>query len=1067
MKKIILAVCLGVMLIFAFSFSCFADGGTSPILSSLIIESYPEKTVYGAFEELDTTGLSLLAVYSNGEVKSIPTDQIQISYINGSRLRVGDNYVYLFYGGKSLKLQVTVNRISYDLSSLELNSITTLYNGRLQGYTQSLPKIVGKDGIPLQISTVGGGINAGVYDIILDFHTDSKDYLTPESRVVSLTVQPAEVEAVWGDLSFTYDGKSKSPSAYFLNVNGERVNLSVTGAETNAGENYTATAYSSDSNYKITNSIARFQIKKADYDMSKVKWNTDSFIYDGSKKSVSLSGLPLGVSVKGYSGDMASEAGKYSATATLIWDNNNYNSPGVLSHKWEILPADYDLSGFIFDSAGFIYDGEMHYPILNGSMPIGADGVKLQYSFSAGARHVSEGVVSVIISFKTDSKNYNTPKDKYSSVYINPLGIEVQWGNTGLTYNGEEQSPTAYSAKCSVAVSGGKTNAGRYTASAVSQNTDYYIINDSIEYTIEKAKNLWITEPRDSECYEGKEIRLIGKSRFGSPFYTFYSDFEGKKRISTPTTLGKYYARLTVDATENYDGLTSNIICFEIVPIVPVSFMTVISNNNLQAFNRLSSTDFICSVINNDGSQTKIDSSLVNVIYENGDSFRKSDKTVIFKYDKFTLELQVDIEYADYDLSNVKWKNSSTVYDGNSKSPEIIGLPAGIRVIEYVGANAIDAGIYTIYARVEYDSENYNEPSLPVCNFIIDKRPVSIPHLKAVYNGELIEPISDSPLYKVTSNRLYLNAGIYTVSVSLTDSNNYIFAENNASTANGLFEILPATIGVMVYDKELHLFEPLGDVYYKITSGNLFGSDKLSVSSYRDGDALLIRSENPNYILEVDAGKIIRLPYPTIEGGAVILCILFAIGVLIIMIKVLYNNRKGFATVLAMIKCKWHNRNMVVPDPKKMKGIRTVDDDNREQEIVKKITIESKKSDLNILDLDVDADRADMLITDSLAKTLIKKTDEVVYTDGNARSIINVDTISDSFSPGDRVDLNSLKAKGVIDQEVCFIKVLSRGRIDKPLKVYANDFSLSAVKMIALTGGQAFKVSTRPKREKD
>jgi ribosomal protein L18E len=38
--------------------------------------------------------------------------------------------------------------------------------------------------------------------------------------------------------------------------------------------------------------------------------------------------------------------------------------------------------------------------------------------------------------------------------------------------------------------------------------------------------------------------------------------------------------------------------------------------------------------------------------------------------------------------------------------------------------------------------------------------------------------------------------------------------------------------------------------------------------------------------------------------------------------------------------------------------------------------------------------------------------------------------------------------------------VLADGILDKELRIYANDFSLSAVKMIALLGGEAVKVST-------
>ena len=78
-----------------------------------------------------------------------------------------------------------------------------------------------------------------------------------------------------------------------------------------------------------------------------------------------------------------------------------------------------------------------------------------------------------------------------------------------------------------------------------------------------------------------------------------------------------------------------------------------------------------------------------------------------------------------------------------------------------------------------------------------------------------------------------------------------------------------------------------------------------------------------------------------------------------------------------------------------------------------------------------------------------------------------MDTISDSFAQGDRVDVNSLKEKGLVTPETAYIKVLARGSIDKALSVYANDFSLSAVKMIALTGGEAKKVITVREKERE
>ena len=115
--------------------------------------------------------------------------------------------------------------------------------------------------------------------------------------------------------------------------------------------------------------------------------------------------------------------------------------------------------------------------------------------------------------------------------------------------------------------------------------------------------------------------------------------------------------------------------------------------------------------------------------------------------------------------------------------------------------------------------------------------------------------------------------------------------------------------------------------------------------------------------------------------------------------------------------------------------------------------------------LSVNAERADGLITDSLAKDLLRREDVKIVTEGKRKQIINVDTLSRNFEADERVDVNLLKNRSLVPYDTAYIKVLARGVIDKPLKVYANDFSLSAVKMIALTGGEAVKVITVRKKK--
>ena len=107
----------------------------------------------------------------------------------------------------------------------------------------------------------------------------------------------------------------------------------------------------------------------------------------------------------------------------------------------------------------------------------------------------------------------------------------------------------------------------------------------------------------------------------------------------------------------------------------------------------------------------------------------------------------------------------------------------------------------------------------------------------------------------------------------------------------------------------------------------------------------------------------------------------------------------------------------------------------------------------------VNVNEADVLINDATAKQLIAlaETKDARVAPGR-RTYVNLDTISANFAEGDTVDLASLKEKGLIDKKASACKILARGTLDKSLTVEATDFSLPAVKMIALTGGKVVRI---------
>ena len=102
----------------------------------------------------------------------------------------------------------------------------------------------------------------------------------------------------------------------------------------------------------------------------------------------------------------------------------------------------------------------------------------------------------------------------------------------------------------------------------------------------------------------------------------------------------------------------------------------------------------------------------------------------------------------------------------------------------------------------------------------------------------------------------------------------------------------------------------------------------------------------------------------------------------------------------------------------------------------------------------VDVETADKLMTDAVAMTVI----ETVGGAGvGMKSIVNVCDINNAFSNGDTIDLDALKAKNLVSKKTQRVKILADGTLDKSLTVYAEQFSVQAIKMITLTGGKVIQ----------
>lgn len=166
--------------------------------------------------------------------------------------------------------------------------------------------------------------NAGTEPVIVSLREPDKYAWDGEdSKRVSIpwTIEPKEVAVQWRNLSFEYDGKIHVPTAIVNGINGEKINVSVSGAQKDGGK-YTATASMESvtsgkkENYTLTNTSVEYEIivseiiiKSADY----------TGVYDGNSKTIEMAVInPANGYEIYYSSELQLTASNYLAKGSTI-----------------------------------------------------------------------------------------------------------------------------------------------------------------------------------------------------------------------------------------------------------------------------------------------------------------------------------------------------------------------------------------------------------------------------------------------------------------------------------------------------------------------------------------------------------------------------------------------------------------------------------------------------------------------------------------------------------------------------------------------------------------------------
>ena len=413
--------------------------------------------------------------------------------ISRGTLDAGDNYELTFFGASYV-----IKKATYDMSGIEFNSITPIYNKQQQRpeITGTLP--TGLDGVQVTVEYFGSAMQVSEGEVTVTARfTGSENYEPIGDMTATVTVKPSTIHLTARELKVPYGKAVSTADLEFINGGGLYGGDIISGKPAFEGNydshgnlilgEYAITVGTLDAgdNYEIDFTEGKLIVVKAVYDMSGVTFLDATFAYNGEKQYPTVGGtLPTGldgvqvtVSYEGGATDVSE--GEVTVTAKFT-GSENYEPISDMTATVRITPAEYEMDGVTFLDKAFNYNGEKQYPTVGGTLPTGLDGVQVTVSYEGGATDVSESGATVTAVFATESENYNTPEPMTATVTILKQTVEVPTVDSdSLDYSGEAVTFLADDPEGRYTVEGGTaTELGIHTATVTLTDPDNYAWSD-------------------------------------------------------------------------------------------------------------------------------------------------------------------------------------------------------------------------------------------------------------------------------------------------------------------------------------------------------------------------------------------------------------------------------------------------------------------------------------------------------------------------------------------------------------------------------------------------------------
>ena len=649
-----------------------------------------------------------------------------------------------FNDAVSEQIKFTIRKASYDMRGVFMFDDSFTYDGNAH-HTFVLGEL--PEGVEVEYIGSATDVEDGRVEVVASFTSTNENYLDPESLTAYVTILPLEVNVVWKEQSFIYNGNihEYAEIAYYLDINEDKIYLDATTIEEfkDVGRYEFTVSEATDENYLLVGNLANtYEIEKRDVQIQVLADGEEEMeLTFGEENPVITYRLANNNFVDDVSVSVASfegvNVGRYEISAEVNASEEvleNYNI-SILSAVVNILPRTADIS---IEANGGRYNNVTPATATSDDI-IDETEITLTYRGWSNNREVYyNGAIvpslagSYIVEASVDSNNYTLAGELTAMFFVDKAVVATPTIENHV-YDGKEHSANLNQNSLYQIESEKGIDAGEYDVNLTLNDAFNYkwsvngIIVDgatvTLSFNITRAENS-VTSPTILGWTSGDYSEELGPQNSEAVFGTdtieyLYSTSENGEYVRTiPQTAGRYFVKAYVPETNNYYACYSDAVIFEITASI---------------------VEIIPPIIENGG----------------------------WTYGENTPNIDVDMEY-DGVLVLTYYEDNNGVL-GNL----IQGVPQA-------------AGKYWVVASI-YGDENYAGISSEPVQFEIAKRSVDVPTIEAsseCLDEQLENAIENLDLnyvdifgsgLKFEDGKVYLtasSAGTYSVTVALRDKQN-------------------------------------------------------------------------------------------------------------------------------------------------------------------------------------------------------------------------------------------------------------------------------------------------------